>query len=159
MTRTIVFRLSVLLALGFVTACAPVVATRGNIADPDRVAQIKKGQSRMEDVSGLLGSPSQIGTFDNTVWYYIGQRTESTAFFEPEVVERRIVSVQFDDKGVVTDVKTVDGTDKGEEIEFVDRSTPTRGREMTFFEQLMGDVGRFGTANKGTTGVLRAPGL
>jgi outer membrane protein assembly factor BamE (lipoprotein component of BamABCDE complex) len=159
MNRTIVSRLSVLLALGFAAACSPVVATRGNIVDTDRVAQIKVGQSRMEDVSGLLGSPSQVGTFDDTVWYYIGQRTERTAFLEPEVVDRRVVVVHFDSKGVVSDVKAVDGMDTAQEVEIVDRSTPTRGREMTFFEQLLGNVGRFSTKQSGGTNVLRTPGM
>lgn len=162
MNRTTTFRLSILLALGLsVGACSSIstVATRGNVADSDRVAEIKVGQSRMEDVSGLLGTPSQVGTFDQTVWYYIGQKTEKTAFLEPEVIDRRIVIVRFDPKGVVTNVKTFNGTDAGEAIDYVDRSTPTSGRELTFLEQLLGNVGRFATTKKGATGVMRNPGM
>ncbi len=126
-----------------VTACSPVVATRGNLADPERVAEIKQGSSRMEDVAAILGSPTAVGTFDQTVWYYIGQRTEKTAFFDPEVVERRVVVVRFDPAGTVAELKVLTEAD-GQEIEIVDRATPTAGREMTVLEQLLGNIGRVG---------------
>lgn len=147
--------LSALTALGLLalagTACAPIVATRGNMADPERLAEIKPGSSRQEDVAGLLGTPSHVGTFDHSVWYYIGQKTEKTAFFQPEVVERRVVVVQFDPQGVVINLKTLDAS-QGQEVEMVDRATPTSGRELGFLEQLIGNVGRFGTKSGGMTG-------
>lgn len=147
-----------LLALGIAAACSPITTTRGNLTDADRVAQIKAGSSRMEDVQGLLGSPSHIGTFDQTVWYYIGEKAEKTAFLTPDIVERRVVVVQFDPQGVVTNVQRIDGADSGQEVELVDRTTPTTGRELTFVEQLLGSVGRF--SGKSTqSGVLRTPGL
>lgn len=156
MTRTRIRpSLSALTALGLLalagTACTPIVATRGNMADPERLAEIKPGASRQEDVAGLLGTPSHVGTFDQSVWYYIGQKTEKTAFFQPEVVERRVVVVQFDQQGVVTAMKTLDAS-QGQDVEMVDRVTPTSGRELGFLEQLVGNVGRFGSKGGGLTG-------
>jgi len=90
------------------TACAPTVATRGNMTDPDAVASIRTGSTTRDQVASLLGTPTSVGTFDQNVWYYIGQKTEKTAFFKPEVLERRVVVVQFNDAGVVSDLKTLD---------------------------------------------------
>jgi len=156
MNRTMLLRLSALALFASLGACS-TTAVRGNITDPDAVAKIKVGQSRMEDVSGLLGTPSQVGTFDDKVWYYIGQRTERIAFLAPEVTERRVVVVVFDDKGLVTAVKTNDDPNSGTDVETVDRKTPTAGRELTFMEQLLGNVGRFST-KKNATGVTRGTG-
>jgi outer membrane protein assembly factor BamE (lipoprotein component of BamABCDE complex) len=58
------------------------------------------------------------------------------------VVERRVLIVRFDQAGVVREIKKLDETN-GQDVEMVDRSTPTAGREMTFFEQMLGNVGRF----------------
>jgi outer membrane protein assembly factor BamE (lipoprotein component of BamABCDE complex) len=58
------------------------------------------------------------------------------------VLERRVVVVQFDDGGVVRDLKTLDRS-QGRDVEIVDRATPTHGREMSFLEQMIGNVGRF----------------
>ncbi|MCG5239168.1 outer membrane protein assembly factor BamE [Azospirillum doebereinerae] len=124
------------------SGCAPTVATRGNLTDPELVAELQPGQSRRDDVAAVLGTPTSVGTFDPNVWYYIGQKTEKTAFFQPEVVERRVVIVRFDDAGTVREIKKLDKSN-GQDIEMVDRSTPTAGREMSFLEQMMGNVGRF----------------
>ncbi|MFP3480214.1 outer membrane protein assembly factor BamE, partial [Burkholderia sp. SIMBA_057] len=91
---------------------------------------IKAGQSRREDVADILGTPTSVGTFDQNVWYYIGQKTEKVAFFQPTVMERRVVVVHFDDAGVVTEMKQLDAND-GQQIDIVDRSTPTAGRELS----------------------------
>ncbi len=133
------------------SGCAPVVATRGNLTDPERVAELQPGQSRRDDVAAVLGTPTSVGTFDRNVWYYIGQKTEKTAFFQPEVSERRVLIVRFDDAGTVREIKKLDQTN-GQNIEMVDRTTPTAGREMTFLEQMLGNVGRFSakdSKNKG----------
>lgn len=151
MTRSFPSTLCALALLGLtVSACSPVVATRGNLTDPELVNQVKPGVSRREDVAALLGTPTSIGTFDENRWYYIGQRTEQTAFFQPEVAERRVVIVSFDDQGTVGEVKELDKT-SGQQIEMVDRATPTAGRELGFLEQIVGNVGRFSTGqeNKG----------
>ncbi|WP_029011190.1 outer membrane protein assembly factor BamE [Azospirillum halopraeferens] len=134
------------------TACAPTVATRGNMTDPELVSAIRAGESRREDVASLLGTPTSVGTFDPDVWYYIGQRTEKTAFFQPDVVERRVVVVQFDPSGVVSGVQQMDA-EAGQDVSIVSRATPTHGREMTFLEQMIGNVGRFSAKDKG-----RGPG-
>lgn len=124
------------------SGCTPITAQRGNLTDPERVAELQPGQSRRDDVAAVLGTPTSVGTFDPNVWYYIGQKTEKTAFFQPEVVERRVLIVRFDQAGVVREIKKLDETN-GQDVEMVDRSTPTAGREMTFLEQMLGNVGRF----------------
>lgn len=150
MVRSIKYRLLALGLLGLtLSACASTVATRGNLTDAERLAEIRLGVSTREDVAGLLGTPSSTGTFDEDVWYYIGQRTEKTAFFKPTVIERKVVAVRFDKQGVVAKIDQL-GKDDGQEIELVDRRTPTAGRDLNFLEQILGNVGRFPGA-KSTT--------
>lgn len=133
---------SALLAATAAAGCSPTVATRGNLTDPELVAELQPGQSRRDDVAAVLGTPTSVGTFDPNVWYYIGQKTEKTAFFEPEVTERRVVIAHFDDAGILRQIKTLDKSN-GQDIDLVERTTPTSGREMGFLEQMMGNVGRF----------------
>lgn len=143
MTRSTPSRVLAAALLGVaLTACTPTVATRGNLTDPDLVAQVKTGTSTRDEVANLLGTPTAVGTFDQKVWYYIGQKTEKTAFFKPDVLERRVVVVHFNDAGVVSDLKTLDHN-QGQDIEMVERTTPTHGKEMGFLEQMIGNFGRF----------------
>src|SRR3546814_13512823 len=81
--------------------CAPTVATRGNLVEDTRLAQIQPGVSTRDDVAVILGTPTTVSTFEDNIWYYIGQRTEKSAFWNPEIVDRRVLEVTFDDQGVV----------------------------------------------------------
>jgi outer membrane protein assembly factor BamE (lipoprotein component of BamABCDE complex) len=135
-------------------ACSPSVDTRGNLADKDRLQQITPGVSTRDDVAAVLGTPSTMGTFDPNTWYYIGARTEKTAFFRPDTVERKVVVVKFDEAGTVADVHQLDQS-AGKEVELVERTTPTAGRDLNFIEQMLGNVGRFSGGNGG----FRQPGV
>ncbi len=134
-----------------VSACAPRIATRGNLPDPDMLANIEVGQVNKRDVIELIGSPSSTELFKGESWYYISERTETKAFFEPTVLERKVVIIRFNNKGIVKELKTL-GLKDGRDIAMVDRVTPTAGQEMTILRQLFGNVGRFegGGAGAGT---------
>lgn len=120
-------------------ACEPTVANRGNILDADRLAEIKAGTSTREDVATKLGTPTEVSTFDDKVWYYVGRQTEQYSFLDPEVVQQKAVEIRFDDKGVVTAVSNLDLAE-AKDVEPIDRATPTYGHDDTFIKQLIGNL-------------------
>ncbi len=130
-----------------VTACAPIRATRGNIVEDEKLAELAVGSSTVNDVLDVLGSPTTVGTFNERVWYYIGQRTERMSFFEPDIIERRVLMVAFDETGVLQQMEER-GLDDAQDVELVERETPTLGRRITFFEQMFGNLGRFSPAGE-----------
>ena len=134
-------------------ACSQTVENHGNIPDPEIVTSIRIGKTSREQVSEMLGTPSAVSTFDKEAWYYIGARTSRFAFLEPEILERKVLVVRFDEKGIVQQLGTLSKED-GREVQIVERKTPTRGRELTILEQLIGNIGRFsggeGGADAGT---------
>ena len=96
-----------------------------------------------------FGSPTAVATFDDGIWYYIGSRVEYFAFFEPDVLERRVIRVQFDTlSGVITDLQ-VRTLEDGMEFAFEESETPTLGRQMGVLEQLFGNIGQFGAQTLG----------
>lgn len=133
-----------------VAGCESQTDIRGNIPDPQALAEIKPGVHTRADVTRLLGAPSTIGAFDNETWYYIGGRVKSVAFFKPEILERQVLTVHFDKSGRVTDIEKADAT-KSREVSLVERETPTKGRELTVLQQLIGNVGRFGGPSEDTS--------
>jgi outer membrane protein assembly factor BamE (lipoprotein component of BamABCDE complex) len=121
--------------------CQPIIANRGNMLDEDRITQVKAGSSSKNDVFEALGSPSITSTFDDNTWYYIGQRTEREAFFRPEITDRKVIAVQFDDTDHVKAVDRI-GLEEAVDVEPLEETTPAVGREITFMEQLIGNIGR-----------------
>ena len=96
----------------------------------------------------LIGSPSTIGTFSDKRWYYISRKTEKVAFFNPNTIDQQVVEVQFDEQDKVLEVKKLNLTDS-KDVEIVQRSTPTAGKSMTVFDQLLGNIGKFNKSGGG----------
>lgn len=122
-------------------ACDPNVAEHGRADIEVKAGDIIPGQSTETDVLRLMGTPAATSHFGEKTWYYFGSRTESVAFFSPEVVENDVLRVTFEN-GVVKGIQHYD-EEQAEDIAVSERRTPTAGHEFGFFEQLLGNVGRF----------------
>jgi outer membrane protein assembly factor BamE (lipoprotein component of BamABCDE complex) len=123
-------------------ACTPNISTHGHRLDAAALGQIEPGQSSQGDVMQLLGSPSSLATFDDRTWYYVSQRTERHSFYHTTVVSQDVVAIEFDDQGTVSRVDRHD-LNGAQEVDLVDRETPTSGNEMSVLEQFLGNIGRF----------------
>lgn len=143
-----------LVTLSLTAACTPTVNVRGNMIEDHKVAQIQKGTDTRTDVLRKMGSPTTVAPFDDSVWYYLRQTTEKHGIFDDEVVDERVVVVMFDESGVVEQVNNVDS--KRQNIPYVDRKTPTSGNEITFMQQMLGNLGKF-NKNEAPTGGVGAP--
>lgn len=124
------------------SACGNDVQLRGNTPDPEDIAEIRPGVHSRQDVIDILGSPSTVSTFEERRWYYIGQKTQVIAFMKPEVLDRNVLIVTFDDSGLVAGTQSY-GIADAQDISPVARVTPTEGRDLTFLQQLFGNIGRF----------------
>jgi outer membrane protein assembly factor BamE (lipoprotein component of BamABCDE complex) len=128
--------------------CAVSEDQRGHLPDPDKLAEIQPGSTTKEQVVKILGSPSSASTFDDDTWYYISRKTKQVAFFSPTVLDQQVFIVDFNDKGVVKDLGHKTMAD-GEHISPAPGATPAPGRELSFMEQLLGNIGRFGGSGTG----------
>jgi len=130
---------------------------RGNRVDEDQLKQITPGVQTKQDVTALLGSPSSIGTFDPSNWYYISVVTHIRPGQMPGMENQRVVAVHFDDKGVVQGVREL-GPQDTRNIQFVSRTTPVPGTDRSLLQSLFGNIGRFNGAGSGGGGNGSAPG-
>ena len=130
-----------ILALGL-GACAKDIRIRGNIPDSEVVSKINPGIHSRIDIQSLLGSPSTVSTFQDSKWYYIGQKSTQFAFFEQEVLERSVLVVSFDAAGLVVTTESY-ALEDGQPIDLVDRITPTEGRDLSILQQLLGNIGKY----------------
>ncbi len=115
--------------------CAPVISNRGFIENADAEAGIAAGVDTKTTIEVKLGDPSVQAAFGTDAWYYISQTERQVAFFDATIENRHILAVYFDKDGKVSDMKHYSLED-GNVVAFESRTTPTRGREMTFLQQL-----------------------
>lgn len=136
-------------------ACTPTVNVRGNLVDDYKLAQIQKGVDTRTDVLRKIGSPTTIAPFDDSVWYYLGQTTEKRGILDDKVKDERVIVVMFTPEGVVDQVNDV--KNKRQNIPYSNDKTPTSGNEVTFMQQMLGNLGKFNKEG-GPSGGVGAPG-
>jgi len=117
------------------------VITHGAVITQNQIELIPVGSSR-DQVLLALGTPSTIGPFDNEIYYYISQRKERNfAYQKPKLVDQRVLAVYFDDQNTVTKVANY-GIQDGKVFDFISRTTPTGGADLTFLGQILKGPGK-----------------
>jgi outer membrane protein assembly factor BamE (lipoprotein component of BamABCDE complex) len=148
---------SLALAAVLTSGCAKDVYQRGNAPLPESLAQLAPGEQTRQDVQGLLGTPATTSVFGDETWYYISAQTTQYAFYPVHELERAVLALEFDNRGILQSVQELTLAE-GRNVAIAQRATPTKGREYGILEQLIGNIGRFGTQGDRGPGGLGGPG-
>ena len=109
--------------------------------DEQALELVPVGSSR-EQVLLALGTPSTTSTFQNEVFYYISQtRKRAVAFMRPKLVDQRILTIYFGEDGRVSQIANY-GLQDGKVFDFITRTTPTTGKDLTFLGQILAGSGK-----------------
>ena len=130
------------LAAAGLSACSPITSYSGFQAIDSDPKDVKVGTDTKSTVRARLGSPSVTSTFDPNVWFYVNQVKQRVAFRKPKVTARNVTAIAFNKDSELVETVNVYTLKDGKVIAYNNRETPTRGREMTVLEQLLGSVGR-----------------
>jgi len=125
-----------LVALG---GCTARVRHHGYVISRESLGQVPVGSSQ-EQVLLSLGTPSTRSTIGGETFYYISSKIEERAFFAPQVTERRVLAVHFDDEQRVERIAEY-GLQDGRVFDFITRTTPTGGARVNFIRQLLESTG------------------
>lgn len=122
-------------------ACSPIVRNHGYVPPDEELAEIAVGLDTRETVEDTLGSPGASGVIDESGFYYVSQRVQQRGYRDPEVVDREIVAISFDQQGVVTNVERF-GLEDGNVVALSRRVTDSNVQGIGFLRQLLGNLGR-----------------
>jgi outer membrane protein assembly factor BamE (lipoprotein component of BamABCDE complex) len=134
---------AVLVLLPALAACNSLALTtqrtQGYVLKDEQIAQIRPGQSQ-DLVTIVLGSPQTTNSFgDETAYYYIQTKVETTAFGLDMVKERTVLAVYFDKNKRVVD-KAVYGAKDGRVFPIEGRRTPSFGQDRNFIESILASI-------------------
>ena len=123
------------MSVGGCTDMFSQVYQRGYIPPEGALEQVPLGASQ-EQVLIVLGTPSTVATVSGEVFYYISQRAEQKlAFMNQEVTNQRVIAVYFDKQRRVQRLANY-GLKDGKIFDFISRTTPTSGQEMSYLTPL-----------------------
>jgi outer membrane protein assembly factor BamE (lipoprotein component of BamABCDE complex) len=108
---------------------------KGYILPPGALEQIPIGASQ-DQVLIVMGTPSTVATLSGEVFYYISQRSErKVAFMNQQVIDQRVIAIYFDKNRQVQRLANY-GLKDGRIFDFISRTTPTSGQEMSYLAPL-----------------------
>ena len=123
------------LICGALGACTGEQFQKGYILPEGALEQIPIGASQ-DQVLIVLGTPSTVATLSGEVFYYISQRSErKVAFMNQSVIDQRVIAVYFDKNRTVMRIANY-GLQDGKIFDFISRTTPTSGQEMSYLAPL-----------------------
>jgi len=123
-----------------VSGCSPVIENHGYAPDDALLAEVAVGQDTRSTVQRKIGRPSTTGIFTSDGWYYVSSQVERYMYYEPKVIDRRVVVIKFGPDDVVLAANAY-GLEHGRVIDLQTRTTPAHGRQLTILQQLLGNLG------------------
>ncbi|THD71953.1 MAG: outer membrane protein assembly factor BamE [Bradyrhizobium sp.] len=126
---------AVALVCGALGGCAGEQFQKGYILPPGALEQIPIGASQ-DQVLIVMGTPSTVATLNGEVFYYISQRSErKVAFMNQQVIDQRVIAIYFDKNRQVQRLANY-GLKDGRIFDFISRTTPTSGQELSYLTPL-----------------------
>lgn len=121
-------------------ACANNVIHEGHQFQEEDLAQVREGMTK-DQVALALGTPDTKSTVNGGAYYYISQTAvQRAAFMAPEVTDRHVVAIYFNNKDRVERIANY-GLQDGKVVDFVTRQTPTYAHDQGLLRELFRNVG------------------
>ena len=89
----------------------------------------------------MIGRPSSMGVLQGSGWFYVGSRWKHYGARAPQEIDRQVVAISFDDKGMVENVERF-GMERGEVVVLSRRVTKSNIKGLGLIRELMGSFGR-----------------
>lgn len=134
-------RAALLAAALAAAACSPIFRNHGYTPSDAQLAEIVVGIDTRDTIEEVVGRPSTVGVIEDRAWYYVSGRQRVSGIREPEFVERQLVAITFDARGVVTGIERF-GLEQGRVVPLSRRTTESTVGDTTFIRQLLGNFGR-----------------
>ena len=83
-------------------ACGPTYRNHGYVPPQEDLDQIVVGIDTRSSVEETLGGSGSGSVLEDDALYFVRSRIRTVAMLEPEVIERNVVAVSFDDNGIVS---------------------------------------------------------
>ena len=128
--------------LFFLVGCSKDIRIQGynfSTAKPDAIVV---GSATQHDVIDILGTPTSKSEVGPQQFFYISRKVENIAFFDAKVLEQEVLSINFDNTGVVSHIShyTLDDSNK---IIFARELTEIKGNSLTPVQQILTNVGKY----------------
>jgi outer membrane protein assembly factor BamE (lipoprotein component of BamABCDE complex) len=124
-----------------ISSCSNEIENKGYVTKFSDFDKVQVGQTK-EQIASILGSPTVVSNVGEEVWIYAGSEVTKESFFKPKVKTYNAYKIKFNKNGLVEDISTKNKENMNK-IAVAEETTETGGNEVTFIQQLLGNLGRY----------------
>lgn len=134
----------VIAVLGIVAlaGCSAIYRNHGYVPSEEDLAQLTVGIDTRDSVAEAVGTPSAGGVLNASGYYYVQSRVRHYAYQRPQVVEREVLAISFDDKGVLRNIERF-GLEDGQVVPLARRVTDNTAQGSGLLRQLLTNLTNF----------------
>lgn len=132
--------LTIVACMAVLAACSAQYRTHGYLPPEEDLQQIVPGVDTRATVEDLVGVPTTSGILNESGFYYVESEVRTFAWQRPAVVDRRVLAINFDDAGVVSNISEY-GLEDGRVVPLTRRVTETPDSDIGFIRRLFGNIG------------------
>ncbi|WP_415920740.1 outer membrane protein assembly factor BamE [Tateyamaria sp. SN6-1] len=133
--------ISFLAATVSLAACSAQFRNHGYIPPEEDLQELAVGIDTRASVEDLVGTPTSGGVLEGGDFYYVAHTTRTFGPRRPEVVDRQVLAMSFDDEGVLQNIERF-GLEEGRVVVLERRVTDSGVTDTPFLRQLLGSFGR-----------------
>src|SRR6056297_635726 len=145
-TTNRVMKLIAVLGLSVLTACSATYRNHGYAPPEEDLQQLVVGVDTRSTVDDVVGPPSVGGVLGDGNYYYVRKKVREYGMFRPEIVERQVLAISFDDTDAIANIERF-GLEDGRIVPLARRVTDSSVVENGFLRQMLGNIGNFNPAN------------
>lgn len=128
------------LCLVVLTGCSATYQNHGYVPMDEDLAQLVVGVDTRSTVDDVIGAPSTSGLLGEGDYYYVRSRIKHFGMMRPEVIERQVLAISFDNSDVIANIERF-GLKDGRIVPLSRRVTDSSVSGKGFLRQMMGNLG------------------
>lgn len=126
------------------------IDVRGQFVSDSIIEQINIKKPNQEELIVMVGTPTFVPDYSPNTWYYIQRSMARKAWFDPKVVQQRIVKVTFTKEKTVREAALLKDS-QNESIVVNNAFTKTYGTEQSGIQKFVKNIGRFNQTTNGSS--------
>ena len=129
------------LCLAMITAgCSATYQNHGYVPTETELQELVVGVDSKATVDDVIGPPTSAGVLAGGDYYYIRSRVRTFGMLRPEVVERQILAISFDETDTIANIERF-GLEDGRVVALSRRVTDSSVVGNGFWRQILGNFG------------------
>lgn len=135
-----------LLLLASLAGCSATYQNHGYVPPEEALQQLVAGVDTRATVDDKIGTPTAMGMLSGGDYYYVRSRVRTFGMRRPEVVDRQVLAISFDDRDVIKNIERF-GLKDGKAVTLSRRVTTSSVEGNGFLKQMLSNFGRLNPAD------------